>query len=951
MAARSGAQRRPRFLALVVVVIVVLLGVGGTLVRLYTDLLWFREVGFSGVFSTTLRTQLMLFVVGGALMATVVGANIVMAHRLRPPFRPTSLEQQNLERYRIAVEPLQRLALLLVTGFLGVIAGAAVAGRWETWLLWRNAVQFGSNDPQFTRDVSYFAFTYPFQRLVLNFFFISIALSLVAALITHYLYGGIRLQTRGERVVAAARAHISVLLGVFVLLKAFAYYLDQYGLAFSSRGVVTGASYTDVNAQLPALRILVVIAVICAALFIANLRSRGWFLPATGMAVLVLSSIVIGGVYPFAIQYARVRPNEIGREAPYIQRNIDRTRLAYGIDQVKPVAYAAKTTATPAELRADKGTIPNARLLDPNVVKESFEQLQGIRGYYSFADSLDIDRYTLPGGVAQDYVVAVRELDQEGLNPAQRNWINRHLIYTHGVGFVAARANVVETDGRPTFTARNIPNEGPIRIDQPRIYYGERNRDYALVGTKQQELDIPSGGGEGTSTTTYTGKGGVPLGGALRRLLFAARFGEKNLLLSGALTNESRVLFNRDPRQRVQKVAPYLTLDSDPYPAIIDGRVVWIVDGYTTTDGFPYSQRQGFGELATDSRTAATTQREINYIRNSVKATVDAYDGTVTLYAWDEQDPILRTWRRAFPGSVQPRSAMSPELIAHVRYPEDFFKVQRELLSRYHVTDPQEFYIGDSFWAVPDDPNSETNETTAGPQPPFYLMLQAPGQARPSFNLTTALVFARRANLAAWIAVSSDPDDYGTFRVLQLPSGTTVPGPAQVVNDFESVTRASTELSQLRSGGSSVTLGNLLTLPVGGGFLYVEPVYVQAKGDNAFPILRRVFVGFGDKVGYAETLAGALAEVFGAQVTPTPTTPTTPTTPGTGTNAALDAAIADAQKAYDDGQAALARGDFTAYGQAQQRLKAALDRAAAASRSTASPSPTSSSSPTATASP
>src|SRR5512135_108120 len=593
VATRRRLVARPRLLVPVLVVLVLLVVLGGVFTRLYTDLLFFRSVGFSKVFGTVLATRVLLFVLFGVLMAVAIGANIVLAHRLRPAIRPLSLEQQNLERYRVALEPYLLLILLVVSGIFGLIAGISASGRWQTWLLWRNGTSFGVKDPQFGRDVSYFAFTYPFQRFVLGFLFTAVILSLVVAAVTHYLFGGIRLQTQGEKVIPAAKAHLSVLFGLFALLKAVAYYLDRYGLAFSPRGVVTGASYTDVHAVLPAKMILLFISLLCAVLFIYNIFQRGWTLPLLSFGILVLSALVIGGLYPAFVQQFRVRPNESAREAPYIDRNIKATRAAYGIDAIEPAPYAATTTASAAQIRGDRGTIPNARLLDPNVLSKTYEQLQQIRGYYGFPPTLDIDRYTINGKM-QDYVVAVRELDQSGLAQDQRNWINLHLTYTHGNGFVAAPANTVDNVGRPVFVQKDLPPTGPLDIAQSRIYFGELSPSYSLVRTNQPEIDGP---------------GGVSIGSTFRRALFALRFREKNLLLSSALRGDSRILYVRNPRERVQKAAPWLTLDGDPYPAVVGGRVLWILDGYTTSDGYPYSERKTLSSVTSDAVTVTAANR------------------------------------------------------------------------------------------------------------------------------------------------------------------------------------------------------------------------------------------------------------------------------------------------------------------------------------------------------
>ena len=943
-------------LAPVAVVILLLLILGGVFVSVYTDWLWFKETGtFTTVFSTVLKTKLLLFVIFGLFMAVVIGINIAVAYRVRPPFRPMSLEQQNLERYRLAIEPYLLPVLLLISAIFGIFAGLSAAGHWRTWLLFQNSQPFGQTDPQFHKDISYFTFTYPFQRFLLGFVLVVLVLSLIASAVTHYLFGGVRLQTAGEKVSVAARVHLSVLVGLIVLLKAVAYWLDRYGLAFSLRGVVQGASYTDVHAVLPAKTMLAGIAVICALLFFANIWVRNMLLPAGALALLVISAIVVGGIYPAVVQRFTVKPNEVAKESEYIQRNIAATRKAYQIDGAVVEPYSAVSTATPASLRGDKGTIPNARLLDPNILGPTFKNSQAIRNYYGFNESLDIDRYTVKGET-QDYVVAVRELDQSQLRPDQQNWINLHLAYTHGNGFVAAPANVTTPDGSPKFTVSNVPIQGPggeFQVDKPQIYYGEMSPEYSIVNTKQDEIDGPGTDKSDQATSHYDGTGGVKLDSGFRKLLFALKFKEKNILLSSSLTDDSKLMFIRAPKDRVAKVAPFLQLDGDPYPAVVDGKLQWIVDGYTTSAGYPYAQRTQLGEAVADSRSASAVDTQVNYIRNSVKATVDAFTGQVKLYTWDEKDPVLRTWKAAFPGIVLPNDDISPSLRKHVRYPEDLFKVQRELLAQYHVTEAKSFYGKEDFWQVPDDPTKSvtaafnagstastvtTTSSSNGAQPPYYVLSQFPGSPNPMFSLTSTFVARGRSNLTAFASVSSDGDDYGKIRVLQLPKGITIPGPGQVANKFEGDTSVSTKLSLLRTGGSEVRLGNLLTLPVGNGLLYIEPVYTQGKNEPKFPLLNSVIVSFGDRIAYQATLAAALDDLFGkgAGSVVTPTVPGQPSPPAVSVAAAIEAA----QKAYSDGQAALKAGDFAAYGEAQRELKAALDQLA---RVTASPSPSPSS--------
>ncbi|MCW2607113.1 MAG: hypothetical protein JWO60_1806 [Frankiales bacterium] len=974
----AGLPARPRLLAPTLAGVAVLLLLGGVAVSLYTDLLWFRDVGFPRVFSTVLQTRLLLFVGFGLLMAATVGANVTVAYRVRPPFRPMSLEQQNLERYRIAVEPFLTATLLVGSGVFGVFAGLSAASRWQTFLLWRNRTPFGVVDDQFKRDVSYYAMTYPFQRFVLGFLITAGVLSLLAAAATHYLFGGVRLQTAGDKVSPAARAHLSVLVGVVLLLKAYAYYLDRFGLMFSERGFVQGASYTDINAVLPAKNVLIGVAVICALLAFANIYVRNILLPGGAVALLVVTAIVFGGIYPAYTQQFRVKPNEIQREADFIERNIAATRQAYGIADTVVTPYSASQDAEPAQLRAQASQVESARLLDPARLADTFEQLQRLTFYFGVGGQLDIDRYELDGEL-QDVVVAAREVDIGNLSDAQRSWINERLAYTHGNGLIAAPADVVDEEGRPRFLDPSAA-DSPIKLDQTRIYFGEQSPSYSIVNTDQEEIDGPLGLGAGQTagedaqqaTFNYDGDGGVRLSNAGRKLAYALKYREPNLLLSDAIQDDSRLMYIREPRERVKKVAPFLELDSDPYPAAVDGRIVWIVDGYTTSAGYPYSQRVNFGEAVRDSQTQLGLQRQVNYIRNSVKATVDAYDGTVTLYGFGEPDPVLQSWNKAFGGDlVKPESEISDELRAHLRYPEDLFKVQRELLAQYHVTDPREFFTREDYWEVPADPAEAVNNassgtsggsaasaapqqplvdaaTASGPaQPPFYSLLRFPGQPERRFSLSTSFTGLKRPNLSAFASVSSDPEDYGTIRVLQLPRTNPPNGPGQVANQFLSEQVVADALFPFRQNRAEVIFGNLLTVPAGQGLLYVQPVFVRAQGGESFPTLQRVLVSYGNEVAANTTLARSLADLFGGgtpggtpttppSTGPTPTaSPSAPSVPGD-----VRSLAAEAVDAYEDGQTALRAGDFAAFGAAQARLNTVLQRLEAATGASPAPAPT-----------
>jgi uncharacterized membrane protein (UPF0182 family) len=643
---------------------------------------------------------------------------------------------------------------------------------------------------------------------------------------------------------------------------------------------------------------------------------------------LVISSVLIAGVYPAAIQQFQVKPSESSKEAPYIQRNIDATRAAYDLAGVEVIDYNAKISTTSGQLAKDAATIANIRLMDPNVLTATFNQLQQIKPYYTFPDSLDIDRYTIDG-VSRDVVVALRELNIEG-NPS-RNWINDHLVYTHGFGFVAAFGNTVDADGKPSFLVGDIPPTDGLGEFQPRVYFGENFPNYSIIGGKKTdnpvEFDYPDDASpNGQRNYTYTGEGGVPVGSLLNKLLFAINYGEQRIILSNLINADSKIIYNRLPRERVEKVAPWMTLDEDPYPAIVDGKITWIIDGYTTSAGYPYSRSTALADATED----ALSDRSVNYIRNSVKATVDAYDGTVTLYQWDEKDPVLKTWMKAFPGTVKAKSSMSKDLLDHIRYPEDMFRVQRDVLSSYHVKSAAAYYGGQDFWRVPRDPS--TFGANAGAQPPYYMSLQMPGSDKSNFSLTTPFVpRGGRETLSAFAAVNATAGpDYGKITVLQLPRSTNIPGPSQVASNFEAKPEVANTLSLLRQGGADVVLGSLLTLPVGDGLLYVQPVYVRATANTAaYPLLQKVLVSFGDVIGFDDSLKGALDQVFGGN-SGTSSTSQNPTATTDDENADLASALQSARQAISDGNAALAKGDFAAFGRAQDRLKTAIAAAIAA---------------------
>ncbi len=927
--------RWPKYVVPTVIIVVAAAILIAIIAGIWTDFLWYRSVHQTRVFDTTYSTKWLLFAVTGLFMTVVVGANIWLAYRLRPDVVPGGADHQGVEAYRQAIDPHRRGVMIVLLGLIALVTGLAAASSWQTWLLFVNRVPFGQKDPQFHLDISFFVFDYPFLRMALSFLFAAVLLALVLAAAVHVLYGGLRLARRA-RPSRGAKAQLFVLAGIFVALKAAAYWVDRYGINFSQRGVVqTGASYTDVHAVLPAKTVLAVIAVICAVLFLAGAARRSSLLPAIGFGLLVLSAVLIGGVYPFIIQQFVVGPNQQVKERPYISREIASTRTAYGVDGARVIPYPALATQSRGVLAKEAATIPDFRLQDPDVSSTAFQQLQQVKGYYQFAGVLAMDRYVIGSNpVPQDTVVGVR--DMAGPPNGQVNWVNTHLIYTHGYGFVAATAAQTQPNGNPNFIEGDIPPTGQLDLTQPRVYFGHEGANYVIVGGRQPELDYPNESSGGQHNNTYHGGGGVPVGSFGDRLLFAVKFRELNILISSAIDSSSRILYIRDPLARVQKVAPFLTLDGDPYPVVVGGQILWVVDGYTTTNDYPYSKRISLDQTTSNTYSpgglATGPNGQVNYIRNSVKATVNAYTGAVHLYQWGKASPILQSWKKSFPGLILPKSEIPSQLMPHLRYPEVLFDAQRQILSQFHVLNPASFYGGQNFWDIPDDPTVPGSIKIS--QPPYYMTLSMPRAAAPQFSLTTLFTPRNRPNLAAYMAVNSNPlsPGYGKITLLQLPQDTAIPGPQQVQNSFEATTAASEQLTLLRHGGSKVTLGNLVTVPLGGSLLSVEPVYVSASSaasSGSYPQLKKFFTFYyyggatSGQVGFGNTLAQSLAQVFGNLGQPS----TGPSGPGGHVSAQVLQFLAQAEKDYNKAQAALRTGNLSLYYQDILQMKAALDQA------------------------
>jgi uncharacterized membrane protein (UPF0182 family) len=983
--------RRSRILIGLALAVVVLLLIGPRLIDAYVDWLWFGELGYRSVFTTVLVTRVAVFVVASLLIGGVVFACLALAYRNRPVFVPTAGPNDPVARYRTSVMARLRLFGIGVPVFIGLLAGIVGQTYWVQVQLFLHGGTFGVADPQFGMDLGFYAFDLPFYRLVLNFLFVATFLGLIANLLGHYLFGGIRLAGRTGALSRSARIQLVTLVGTLVLLKAFAYWLDRYELLSHTRGgkPFTGAGYTDINAVLPAKLILLAIALICAVAVFSAVVLRDLRIPAIGVVLLLLSSLIVGAGWPLIIEQFSVKPNAAQKESEYISRSITATRQAYGLTD-KSVTYrdySGDVQTTAQQVASDRATTSNIRLLDPTIVSPAFTQFQQGKNFYYFPDQLAIDRYDGPDGNLRDYVVAARELNPDRLIDNQRDWINRHTVFTHGNGFIASPANTVrgvandpnQNGGYPEFLASvvgangSVVSPGPAPLDQPRNYYGpviaNTSEDYAIVGKNGNDREYDYETNTDTKNYTYNGSGGVPVGSWLARSVFAAKYAERNFLFSNVIGDNSKILFNRDPAKRVEAVAPWLTTDTSVYPAIVNKRMVWIVDGYTTLDNYPYSQLTSLSSATADSNEVALNRlaldKQVSYIRNSVKATVDAYDGTVTLYAQDETDPVLKAWMSVFPGTVKPKSDISPELQAHLRYPEDLFKVQRSLLAKYHVNDPVTFFSTSDFWDVPLDPNP----TASSFQPPYYIVAKdiASNDNSASFQLTSAMNRFRRDFLAAYISASSDPATYGKITVLTIPGQ--VNGPKLAFNAISTDTAVSQDLGVIgRDNQNRIRWGNLLTLPVAqGGLLYVAPVYASPGASDAassYPRLIRVAMLYNDKVGYGPTVSDALDELFGPGAGATATGPA-PTdaqigqppagsppngppqaapapnpagrapevsvpvaVPGgpTQLTAAKAAALQQVQTALDAMQEAQQSGNFAEYGQALQNLDDAMNK-------------------------
>ena len=897
--------RRPR-LGLWLLLGFILLSLFGQAVPLYTDWLWFQEVGFTTVFTTRLQLSGWLFIGLGAVVFVFLFINLSVAARTAPPDVLWELEDQLGLPGRAILEPLVRRLLLPVIAVIAFFAGARATGSWPTVLEYVNRTPFNQTDPLFGRDLGFYFFVLPFWRLLYAWSTALVAGTLILVAAVYVLQRSLVLTARGPRLAAGARTHLLGLAAVLLLVRAVGFWLDRFDLLYAPRGFVFGASYSDVHASLPVLQWLVVLAVLCAAACVFQMFRPGWRFLVAGLVVLVVLWVAGLGIAPALLQSYRVKPNELVYERPYIENNIRMTRQAYALDRVAEKDFAAEDNLTPAALERNNLTIKNIRLWDHRPLLTTYGKLQEIRTYYKFRD-VDVGRYTLNGEYRQ-VTLSARELSYRDL--PSRGWINEHLTYTHGYGLVVGPVNRISPEGLPEFFIKDIPPAGTgglPKITRPEIYYGEIGNEYVLVRTRSQELDYPSG--DQNVYTRYEGRGGIPINSLLRKAAFAARFGALNLLLSNDLTPESRVMIYRDIGARVQEAAPFLKFDRDPYLVIAaDGRLVWMIDGYTTSERYPY----------------ATPVRGFNYIRNSVKATVDTYHGTVSYYIADAEDPVIRTYAKAFPGLLKPLAEMPKDLQAHIRYPEDLFAVQARMYATYHMQDPQVFYNKEDLWVIPRLPQEGRDREME----PYFMIMRLPGERKEEFVLLSGFNPSGRDNMIALMVARMDPPQYGGLIAYQFPKQKLVFGPRNIQARINQDPVISQQIALWNQQGSRVITGSLLAIPIDQSLIYVQPLYLAAAEQGALPELRRVVVAYGNQIAMEPTLEAALARIFGGRVRgdepPGRPAAERPAAPGSAPTTAIAAGVQRAWEAWQRGQEALRKGDWATYGQEQKRIEEAL---------------------------
>lgn len=881
-------------MSIVLAVIFALFLSAKSLSAFFINILWFDSLNRTDVYWGILRSKAELGLLFTLVLALAFWVNIFIADRLAPATLPNTPQDLAIGRVRDITSKRKGLVRLVVSVVFGVMIGLPMASRWEEWVLFRNRQSFSIVDAQFNTDVGFYMFRLPFLESVVSWAFGALIMVVLITLVSHFLNGSIRPQDKINKMSAQSKVHISVLLAAAALLRAANYWLSRYNLTRSSRSVVEGALYTDINAQLPAINLMILVSVAVAILLLWNIRQKGWRLPALAVGLWVVVAIVAGAVYPAIVQRFVVQPSVSTRELPFISRNIVATKAAMGLANVERVPTTSGM-ATVADIEANDIALRDVRQLDPAQMRDRFKLDQGLTSFYSVVD-LDVDRYLVDGRM-QQLLVASRELNPAGI--PNRTWVARHLIYTHGCGIVAAPASVITADGRPNYI--------DLKVTKPELYFGDGLDGYALVDTDQAEQACPN-----TKASQFDADSGIKISGALRKVAMAVNFGEYNLFGSNLITDKSRMLLVRDVRDRVSKIAPFLQYDSDPYPVVVKGEVSWVIDAFTTSTRYPYAQSANIDQISSGSG----LNRSFNYVRNSVKAVVNAYSGNVTFYVVDSVDPIAKAWQAAFPKLFRPISEVDPELSAHFRYPEDLFRVQSNIYGKYQFDDATLFFNRDAAWSVaqapPNAPESSSGVGIAATGinavdsatvldanvlrfSPYYTIFHAPGAVDKKGTFAMLRPFVpfssddSRKELRSIMVVSSDPATYGKITVFDL--ATPLPaGPATIAAEFESEPAISATITPLDQRGSRVTYGDLQIVPVGKSFMYVRPMYVLPDGADAKQVfVRKILAWYNNKSVIGNSVTAVVAQLFpgytgdlGDRVGGSSTVTTTTVAPSTG---------------------------------------------------------------------
>ena len=933
----SGRFRVRAWMVVLVATLFVLFLSARGLAGFYTDYLWFDSVGFGPTWRGLLWARFAPAAVFSLLFFVLMLLSLSVADRLAPRTRALGPEDEMLARYQQSVGPYAGRIRIAIAAVFALLAGGSVAGEWQRWILFTHAQSFGIKDPQFHQDIGFYVFRLPFLTFLFDWLFAGLIIVLIVTAIAHYLNGGIRLQTPFQRVTPQVKAHLSVILGLMALVKTAQYFLGRYELNFSGRGVVEGASKTDIAAQLPALNLLMVISIVAAGLFVWNIWRRGWVLPVIAVGLWGFVALVVGTIVPAAYQQFFVQPNELAKEKPYIARNIHATRAAFGLADIKAAQFDYHDNLTTADLKDNNQTISNGRLWDPSVIATNFQQFQSLQTYYKF-NNADTDRYIVDKELRQ-VLISARELSSADL-PSQ-SWVNQHVVYTHGYGAVISPANSADqVSGQPNYFLQDVPGKGKIGLDRPQVYFGENLNNYTLVGAKQAEFDYPRQGAD--ATTRYKGAAGVGLSSWLRKAAFALRFGDQNLVISSQIQDQTKIIFRRDITERVQAAAPFLTFDGDPYPVIAKGHLVWVLDGFTTSDHYPYSQSM-------TARDGGAAGKSFNYIRNSVKATVDAYDGTIKYYVVDTKDPVITAYRSAFPDLFSDFSKMPQDVRSHLRYPQDLFRYQTDVYRKYHIQNPTTFFSGAGQWEVSADPSvagsaADTGSPVTGNVPqnasssgkridPLYVLSRLPGQDKEEFLILRPFVPVSNSNsqnrLSAFMVARADPGAKQRLESFEMPNGLNVAGPVQVERSINSTDAISKEFSLLNQQGSRVVLGTVQIIPVKDSLLYVQPWYVLSENGSQ-PAFRHAIVYYGGQAHFGASVADALAQFpqFSGSAPPSSGNANPP--PPTTGSVTIDQLLQQANTAYADAQKALAAKDLATYQAKINEVGSILDRLATA---------------------